>query len=773
MTTGATCQNCGTPVSAGSLFCSRCGVDVTAVNPAEAATVEMPSLGSQAPRVKSTMRQTLRDATLGEYEIMDELGRGGMATVFLAHDIALDRKVAIKVMAPHLLEGEGMAERFKLEARTAAQLSHPHIIPIYAVRETESTLFFVMKYVEGKTLDEIIKRTGPLPIPMIKDVLSKVGSALGYAHRRDVIHRDVKPGNIMIDEEGTPIVTDFGIAKVSAKMGLTMTGTTIGTPAYMSPEQCEAKPVTGASDQYSLGVVAWEMLTGKTPFSGDSAVTTMYKHCHEPLPPLEDFRPDCPPEMIETVTRMLAKNPADRWPSMEAAVRKCGATTQSSLDPIRSQLLELASQPEGRELIAQLSTPRSPMPGIKRTGTGTGTVAPPAAVDEPRRRSPVALVAAVVLLAAGGTAAALLRPWESAADPATAGSGAVGTPTDGARNAPPPAQTPAQTPPPATGTDPQQGATDPPPSSNTSVSQPAVGSATPSRPAPEPGATTRPAEPAPVTVTSVRIGGVRSELEPGQQMLLSATALDARGQAVSGSPVRWSSSNEAVGRIAPDGSFTAVAAGSVEVTAQIGNVTARETVVIAGASVASLVVDQSSLTLTAGDRARLVATARDRGGAALPAAVSWQSSDAGVASVSASGEVTAARAGRATLTARSGAATATVSVTVEAAPVDARTAITEIIAAYARALESGDINAVRAAYPGMTSQEERNLSAALPNMERAALTVGAVSEQGERATADVSGTYTFNNDGRRTDVPVTFRATFERAGSGWRMTRTQ
>src|SRR5688572_33346491 len=131
----------------------------------------------------------------------------------------------------------------------------------------------------------------------------------------------------------------------------------------MSPEQCEAKQVTGASDQYSLGIVAWEMLTGATPYSGDSAVTTMYKHCHEPLPPLEDFRPDCPSEVIETVTRMLAKKPAERWPSLEAAVTKLGVQgTQVMLEPIRSQLLELAGQPEGRELIAHLSTPRSPIP---------------------------------------------------------------------------------------------------------------------------------------------------------------------------------------------------------------------------------------------------------------------------------------------------------------------------------------------------------------------------------------------------------------------------
>jgi serine/threonine-protein kinase len=733
-------------------------VDVTAVNPAEAATQEMPSLGSKSERVKATMRQTLRDATLGEYEIMDELGRGGMATVFLAHDIALDRKVAIKVMAPHLLEGDGMAERFKLEARTAAQLSHPHIIPIYAVRETESTLFFVMKYVEGKTLDEIIKRTGPLPIPMIKDVLSKVGSALGYAHRRDVIHRDVKPGNIMIDEEGTPIVTDFGIAKVSAKMGLTMTGTTIGTPAYMSPEQCEAKQVTGASDQYSLGIVAWEMLTGKTPFSGDSAVTTMYKHCHEPVPPLRDFRPDAPPEVLETITRMLAKSPTERWPSLEAAVTKLGGATHTTLDPIRSQLLELASQPEGRELIAQLSTPRSPMPGLKRTGPGT--VAPHVAVEEPRRRSPVALVAVVVLVAAGGAAAAVLRPWERAADPP-----ATSAPVEPAADGAPPVQTP----PVATTTDPQPQTTEPPPASTTTTPPPAVSTAP--RPAPSQPTTPPPAQPA--VVASVLISGVRGGLEPGQQMVLSATAVDARGQAISGSTVRWSSNDPAVGRISPDGSFTAVAAGSVAVTAQVGNVSARETITVAGASVASLAVDPSSLSLTAGARATIAATARDRSGAPLPAAVTWRSSDAGVASVSASGEVTAAGAGRATLTATSGAASATVSVTVEAAPVDARTAITEIIAAYARALESGDINAVRAAYPGMTPQQETNFRASMPNIERADLRVESIDDQGGTATAQVRGTYTFNIDGRRTNSDFGFRATFERAGSGWRMTRTE
>ena len=163
-----------------------------------------------------------------------------MATVYLAHDIALDRKVAIKVMSPHLLSGEGMAERFKREARTAGSLSHPHIIPIYAVKEAGDLLFFVMKFVEGRPLDGIIREVGAVPFPMAQTIMQQVGSALGYAHRRGIIHRDIKPANIMLDVDGWAMVTDFGIAKVADKEGLTMTGATVGTPSYMSPEQSTA-----------------------------------------------------------------------------------------------------------------------------------------------------------------------------------------------------------------------------------------------------------------------------------------------------------------------------------------------------------------------------------------------------------------------------------------------------------------------------------------------------------------------------------------------------
>jgi len=421
VTDSAQCQQCGTEVAAGAQFCSKCGLDVTAPLGGVDDTLAMTAVGGAeqaAAPIRATLRQTLRDATTGEYEISNELGRGGMATVFLARDLSLDRKVAIKVMAPHLLEGEGMAERFKLEARTAAQLSHPHIIPIYAVKETAETLFFVMKFIEGRGLDEIIKKTGQLPIPMVKDILIKVGGALAYAHRRDVVHRDIKPANVMIDEEGTPVVTDYGIAKVAEMSGLTMTGTTIGTPSYMSPEQCEAKTVTGASDQYSLGVVAFEMLTGKLPFTGDSAVTIMYKHCHEELPPLQDFRPDCPPDVIETVTRMMAKDPADRWPTLDAAIQKLGTHTVSSLDPVRSQLMALAQESGSQELIAQLSDPSLAIGGGATTGGAAATGVTGASPGSGRSRAVMAGVAAVAVVGLGSLA--VLRPWEAVPEAWTA-----------------------------------------------------------------------------------------------------------------------------------------------------------------------------------------------------------------------------------------------------------------------------------------------------------------------------------------------------------------
>ncbi len=242
------------------------------------------------------MVQRLRRATLGEFEIGRELGRGGMAAVFLAHEISLDRKVAIKVMSPGLLMGDGMIDRFKREAITIAHLNHPNIVSCYSVRQAEGLHFFVMRYIRGRSLEQLIHDAGTLPLPIVRSILCQVGSALTYAHRSRVVHRDIKPANILIDEDGNAVVTDFGIAKVAELPGHTHTGALVGTPAYMSPEQCSGAEVSGASDQYSLGAVAYEMVTGAAPFTG-STLTVMQAQVERTPPPIRDRCPDCPAEL--------------------------------------------------------------------------------------------------------------------------------------------------------------------------------------------------------------------------------------------------------------------------------------------------------------------------------------------------------------------------------------------------------------------------------------------------------------------------------------------
>ncbi len=373
------CTRCGTTLSTGAVFCPRCGTSVTVAS-AEPTTAVSPTPAppSGAP-TQDNLQEVLRQATIGDYEILGVLGRGGMATVYLAHDLSLNRKVAIKVLAPALFQiGEGMIERFKREARTAAALSHPHIIPIYAVKESHQILYFVMKYVAGRPLDAVIRDIGGLPIKMVQTILAQVGDALAYAHRHGVIHRDIKSANIMLDEEGWAVVTDFGIAKVEAAQGLTITGVTVGTPAYMSPEQCATEEVTGATDQYSLGVVAYEMLSGRLPFQSSSSMSVMYAHFNEQPQDVTRLRRDCPPNLASAVMRMLEKKPEDRWPTLDDVVAVCGRPSLRRDDPIRSEMMTLAKAGPQAKLLADLRVPtspialarnRSPAPGGRRRRT--------------------------------------------------------------------------------------------------------------------------------------------------------------------------------------------------------------------------------------------------------------------------------------------------------------------------------------------------------------------------------------------------------------------
>ena len=374
MTATTACNRCGTPLRATDRFCATCGADVSGVVDAAGETQKtpVPPPASQTSRQQVALLESVRHATLGEYEILAELGRGGMATVYLAQDLALGRKVAIKVMAPALQFQEGMAERFKREARTAASLSHRNIIPIYAVKQAEQVTYFVMKFIEGRSLDSIIKEVGPLPIPMVQAIANQVGSGLGHAHKRGIVHRDVKPANIMVDSDGWAVVTDFGIAKVAESHGLTMTGATVGTPSYMSPEQCAAGELAGASDQYSLGVVIYEMLVGRVLFSGDSAMAVMFAHLHEPPPPITGLRGDVPPELAAAVMRMLEKTPASRWPTVDAAVAALGGGQLAPDDPVRTRLVTLAAAGASSQLMGRISTPVSATPVGRREAGKTG-----------------------------------------------------------------------------------------------------------------------------------------------------------------------------------------------------------------------------------------------------------------------------------------------------------------------------------------------------------------------------------------------------------------
>jgi serine/threonine-protein kinase len=230
----------------------------------------------------------------------------------------------MKVLPPHLTFGKGAVARFRREARTAAALEHPSIVPVYRVAPGGRIFWYTMKYLEGRSLADVLKEQTTLPLPAAVTILERIGNALDYAHQRHVIHRDVKPGNVMLETHGHVIVTDFGIAKEAAAG--TLSEAIVGTPFYMSPEQCQGGTLSGASDQYSVAIMAYQMLTGKVPFDSRSVVDLLQKHVGEEPPPLRDL----PPHVGAAVHRALAKEPANRFPSVTAFVRALAGPTDDS-----------------------------------------------------------------------------------------------------------------------------------------------------------------------------------------------------------------------------------------------------------------------------------------------------------------------------------------------------------------------------------------------------------------------------------------------------------
>jgi eukaryotic-like serine/threonine-protein kinase len=266
----------------------------------------------------------LQQLLAGRYSIERELGRGGMGIVLLARDVALDRPVAIKLLPAHLAANPDARERFLREARTAAGLSHPNIVPIHAVEEHGALVFFVMGYVDGDTLRERVERGGPLSPRATMKLLQEVAWALGYAHQRGVIHRDIKPDNIMIERAtDRALVTDFGIALGRQDAG-TGDGEVIGTARYMSPEQAWGEPVDARSDLYSLGATFFFALTGRPPFQGANVPAILAQQASQPAPLLQAVRPDVPGKLAAVIDRCLQKAPADRFQTGEELARVTG-----------------------------------------------------------------------------------------------------------------------------------------------------------------------------------------------------------------------------------------------------------------------------------------------------------------------------------------------------------------------------------------------------------------------------------------------------------------
>ncbi|MPZ25349.1 MAG: protein kinase [Micromonosporaceae bacterium] len=272
----------------------------------------------------------------GRYRLDERIGGGGMGEVWRGTDEVLGRTVAVKIMLPALLDEPGFAERFRAEARTMARLKHPGVVNVYDYSSDASAAFLVMEYVEGDPLSRTLGRVGRLTAARTMALIAQAADALEAAHAAGVVHRDVKPGNLMVRANGTLVLTDFGISR-SEVAGITGTGTVLGTASYLSPEQAAGQVATAASDVYALGVVAYQCLAGRRPFEGENPLEIAMKHVREPPP---DLPGDIPPAVRDIVMRALAKDPANRWPSSAAlsAVARQAAATLGAGMPASSSL---------------------------------------------------------------------------------------------------------------------------------------------------------------------------------------------------------------------------------------------------------------------------------------------------------------------------------------------------------------------------------------------------------------------------------------------------
>ncbi len=313
------CSSCSGKIADDARFCAHCGM------PAPAAAPATPS---------DPLREILKLALGRQYEVVRLLGKGGMGAVYLATEAALEREVAIKVLPPDRGATQDSRDRFRREARTAAKLSHPNIVPLYTFGDVDGTLYFVMGYVKGESLAARLKREGRLPVEEARRILIEIAEALDYAHKLGVIHRDIKPDNVLLEQgTGRALLTDFGVAKaLGAGQTLTELGSVLGTPQYMSPEQAQGKAdIDHRSDLYSLGVMGYAMLAGRLPFEGATPGDIMVQHITKEAPALSLLAPGLPPEIGAALTRCLDKDPSKRWPNAAAFKATLGGSADDEV----------------------------------------------------------------------------------------------------------------------------------------------------------------------------------------------------------------------------------------------------------------------------------------------------------------------------------------------------------------------------------------------------------------------------------------------------------
>jgi serine/threonine-protein kinase len=358
------------------------------------------------------LQARLQRLVQGKYEIKRLLGKGGMGAVFLAHDLTLEREVAIKVLPPDFSTDPQVIKRFQQEAKTAAKLDHTNIIPIFRVESEEGLNYFVMKYISGTSLEDVLESKQPLTYDYVQRILWEAACALGHAHSRGVVHRDVKPANIMFDHDGRVMLTDFGISKaLQSASGLTGTGMIIGTPHYMAPEQAKGQPVDGRADQYSLGVVGYRLLAGSLPFSGDSVHTILYKHIFEEAPRVSALRKDIPRFLTDSIQRALSKDPAERFPTMEEFAtaiwpeQPVSATGKATPRPVLQRPAPpgartgapVTSDAPTEHVAAAAAAPTTPLPSVRAR-----TAPPVRSAPQRSSRAGLFVLLAVVAVGAGG-----------------------------------------------------------------------------------------------------------------------------------------------------------------------------------------------------------------------------------------------------------------------------------------------------------------------------------------------------------------------------------